>query len=92
VNAYDIHDTDAMIDRIRNAKFRTTRLSTGYDEEQVDAFLDRAIEALRSGYSPNVRGARFSTTRLRPGYVQEDVESLLKEIATFTEGDDGSFS
>lgn len=85
------HDSDAMIDRIRNAKFRTTRLNPGYDEEQVDAFLDLAIEELGKGCSPDARGARFSTTRLRPGYVPEDVESLLKEIATFTEGDDGSF-
>jgi DivIVA domain-containing protein len=87
VSAYD---SDAMIDRIRNAKFRTTRLNPGYDEEQVDAFLDLAIEALSNGHSPNVRGARFGTTRLRPGYVREDVDSLLHEIARFTDGDDGS--
>lgn len=80
------HDTNAIIDRIRNAMFRTTRLGTGYDEEQVDTFLDRAIETLRSGYSPNVRGARFTTTRLRPGYVRADVDGLLQEIASFTDG------
>lgn len=77
-----------MIDRIRNAKFRVTRLSPGYAEREVDAFLDLAVEALRSGYSPDTNGARFSTTRLRPGYAQEDVDSLLKEIASFTDGKD----
>jgi DivIVA domain-containing protein len=70
--------------RIEKATFSTTRLSTGYDEEEVDVFLDKVIAVLSEGGQPDqaeLRSAHFTTTRLRPGYVMQDVDSFLHEIA-----------
>lgn len=71
---------DQMIERIETAQFRTTRMQPGYDEADVDRFLDDAVAALRRGELPDARGARFSTTRIRPGYNELDVDDLLDEI------------
>jgi DivIVA domain-containing protein len=73
-----------LIERIQNAKFRTTRLSPGYDERQVDNFLDQLVATLRGSYLPDygeVRNTAFGTTRLRPGYAVKDVDTFLSEIA-----------
>ena len=73
-----------LIERIQNAKFRTTRLSPGYDEEEVDNFLDWVVAILRESGLPDpeeLRTVQFTTRRLRPGYVMQDVDSLLQEIA-----------
>jgi DivIVA domain-containing protein len=76
--------TSGLIGRIEKARFSTTRLSTGYDEEEVDVFLDKVIAVLSEGGQPDqaeLRSAHFTTTRLRPGYVTQDVDSFLHEIA-----------
>lgn len=73
-----------LIERIKNAQFRTTRLSPGYDEEEVDSFLDRLVAILRESDLPDpgeVRNVQFTTRRLRPSYVMEDVDGFLREIA-----------
>lgn len=78
-----------MAEMVRKAKFRTTRLQSGYDEEQVDNFLDEIVERLKEGRPLDpalVRAAVFSTTRVRPGYAQEDVDSLLDKVARYAEG------
>jgi DivIVA domain-containing protein len=78
-----------MIDRIRSATFRTTRLRPGYDEDEVDAFLDYVLETLRRGQRlprMQVRSVEFSTTRLRTGYEMEDVDKLLIEIERYVCG------
>jgi DivIVA domain-containing protein len=75
----------AMIDRITNAKFDTTGLKPGYDEKEVDDFLDQVVAQLRAGGLPEARGARFSPTRRRPGYAQQDVDDLLREIDLYAE-------
>lgn len=75
----------ALIERIQNAKFRTTRLSPGYDDEEVDNLLDRLVAILRESALPDpeeLRNVQLTTRRrLRPGYVRQDVDSLLHEIA-----------
>ncbi len=79
--------TLALIDRIEHSRFSTTRLSPGYDEEEVDDFLDKVIAVLSQGGQPDqgeLRAARFTTTRLRPGYVVQDVDCFLQEIARDT--------
>jgi DivIVA domain-containing protein len=76
----------AMISRIENARFSTTRLHVGYDELEVDKFLDLLVETLSGGGSLDpqlVRDARFATTRLRPGYSQPDVDALLEEVEQY---------
>jgi len=73
-----------LIERIKNAKFDTTRLSSGYDEEEVDNFLDKVIAVLSDGGQPDqedLRTVKFDTTWLRPGYARPDVDHLLQEIA-----------
>jgi DivIVA domain-containing protein len=79
--------TSGLIGRIKKARFSTTRLSAGYDEEEVDIFLDKLIAVFSEGGQPDqgeLRSARFTATRLRPGYVTQDVDSFLHEIAGAT--------
>jgi DivIVA domain-containing protein len=72
-----------LVDRIRNSRFGTTRRG-GYEEEEVDEFLDRIIRNLirgERGTLQRVAGeARFTTVKLRPGYVMADVDSLLAAV------------
>jgi DivIVA domain-containing protein len=73
-----------LIERIQNAKFRTTRLAPGYDEEEVDDLLDRVVATLRESDLPDpqeLRNVQFTTRRLRPSYVMKDVDGLLHELA-----------
>ncbi|WP_289851481.1 DivIVA domain-containing protein [Actinoallomurus purpureus] len=76
-------ETDRLIGLVRNVRFVTTRLSEGYAEREVDAFLDRMIVELRGrrARSADVRAARFATTRIRPGYAQPDVDGFLDHLA-----------
>jgi DivIVA domain-containing protein len=72
-----------LIQRIQNAEFRTTRLSPGYDEKEVDNLLDRLVSILRESGLPDpeeLRDVQFTTRRLRPGYDMKDVDGLLHEI------------
>jgi DivIVA domain-containing protein len=78
-----------LIERIKNAQFRTTRWLPGYDEEEVDNFLDRLVAILRDSGRPDLeelRTVQFATTRLRPGYVMQDVDRFLREIAEAAAG------
>jgi DivIVA domain-containing protein len=77
-------ETDRLIGLVRNVRFVTTRLTEGYDEREVDAFLDRLIVQLRErrARSADIRGARFRTTRVRPGYAQSDVDGFLDHLAS----------
>jgi DivIVA domain-containing protein len=72
-----------LVGRIKSAKFRTTRRG-GYDEEEVDKYLDRIMDGLSQGERGTPRQLagepRFTTTRLRPGYVIADVDSLLASV------------
>jgi DivIVA domain-containing protein len=76
--------TADLIERIKNATFGTTRLSAGYDEEEVDAFLGKVVAVLGQAGRPDhgeLSNAQFTTVRLRPGYAKQDVDRLLREIA-----------
>jgi DivIVA domain-containing protein len=72
-----------LVDRIKSSRFGTTHRG-GYDEEEVDEFLDRIMDSLMRGERgtlPQLAGeARFTTARLRPGYVMADVDSLLASV------------
>ena len=72
----------AAIARIRNAKFRTTRLG-GYDEREVDDFLDEMVAKLSRGESLIPGSPAFSRVRPRPprpGYRSADVDALLQQL------------
>jgi DivIVA domain-containing protein len=63
-------------------KFPTTRLRPGYEEEEVDAFLDAIRDTFLGIREPSltpaeIRIKQFSTTRLRPGYRLEEVDAFL---------------
>jgi DivIVA domain-containing protein len=76
--------TADLIERIKNARFGTTRLGQGYDEEEVDVFLDKLVAVLSGGgqlHHSELRAAQFSRTRLRPGYVMADVVAFLDQVA-----------
>jgi DivIVA domain-containing protein len=72
-----------LVDRIRTARFGTTHRG-GYEEEEVDDFLDRIADSLvrgeRGTLSRLAGEARFKTVRVRPGYVMADVDSLLASV------------
>ena len=62
----------------------------GYDEDEVDAFLDRAVATLRGTAdttltSDGVREARFTTVMLRPGYAIGEVDEFLADLAEVLE-------
>jgi len=79
--------TTGLIERIKTVTFSTTRLSSGYDEEEVDVFLDKLVAALSQDGQldrSELRDVRFSTTRMRPGYVITDVDAFLEEVAQAT--------
>lgn len=76
---------------VRNQEFAITRLTTGYNEDEVDDFLDRAEFTLTmlTGGRPDratltardVERVQFATTRARPGYDPEQVDLFLDALA-----------
>lgn len=77
-------EVDRLIGLVRNVQFRTTRLTPGYDEQEVDAFLDTTITTLRKGSARAsvVKKSAFATTRMRPGYRQAEVDAFLERLAS----------
>ncbi len=77
-------DADRLIGMVRNVRFAPTRMTEGYDESQVDAFLDTMIVALREhrALATDVRAARFGVTRARRGYRQPEVDAFLDHLAS----------
>ncbi len=75
-------DSDRLIGLVRNVTFTRTRLGEGYDERDVDAFLDQMIVLLgeHRALASNVRAARFRTTRVRAGYNQSEVDGFLAHL------------
>ncbi|HEX4811623.1 MAG TPA: DivIVA domain-containing protein [Nonomuraea sp.] len=76
--------------RVERVAFRAGRMGTGYDEDEVDAFLDRIVATLRgtTDYpvtAADVRAVKFSTVLFRSGYLIADVDSFLTGIADVLE-------
>lgn len=72
--------------RVERVAFRPGRMGTGYNEDEIDAFLDRIVATLRgtTDYpvtAKEVREATFSTVMFRSGYLIADVDSFLADIA-----------
>jgi len=72
---------------IRNVQFRTVRFTEGYDEDQVDDFLDQVALALAEPAdgpqrltSAEVKRIDFKATRLREGYDMDEVDSFLDRV------------
>jgi DivIVA domain-containing protein len=62
----------------------TTRVSQGYQPEQVDALIEGVFDAVRSGEpAPSIADATFDATRgVRKGYEEEAVDAYLDELST----------
>jgi DivIVA domain-containing protein len=75
---------------VLDAKFAGTKLRQGYDQDEVDDFLDRVAETLtaRETREPTrnaltaaeVEGVRFRATRWREGYDQQQVDEFLGKV------------
>jgi len=74
---------------VANAKFAPTKWREGYDQREVDDFLDR-VRATLAGYEAgrpvdpltpeDVTLARFQPTKFREGYRQDEVDDLLDRV------------
>jgi len=76
--------------KVERVAFRPGRMGTGYNEDEVDAFLDRIVATLRDTTeypvtAKDVREVRFSTVLFRAGYLIADVDSFLSGIAEVLE-------
>jgi DivIVA domain-containing protein len=73
---------------VERARFRATKFREGYDQDEVDDYLDRVVQTLRGEASDavalraeDVARARFTLTKLREGYDQQAVDSFLADVA-----------
>lgn len=73
----------AQMDLVREKRFTLVpRRSTGYDENDVDDYLDEVVVAMRRGTAlPDPAYARFGSSGLRRGYDPKEVDDFLDEIA-----------
>ncbi len=77
-------------DEVLDARFQATKFREGYDQVEVDAFLDRVAVVLRAreaGSAPavtltaaEVAAARFQATKFREGYDQDEVDDFLDRV------------
>ncbi|WP_223411407.1 DivIVA domain-containing protein [Occultella gossypii] len=82
-------------EQVLNSQFKPTRFSAGYEQDEVDDFLDRVVATLRQAEtgqqtgnplrSDEVTSVRFATTKLREGYDQSQVDALLDEVVATIE-------
>ena len=76
---------------VLNEQFRATKYTVGYDQREVDHFLDRVIRTLRTyedGAVPehpltahHVQSVQFAPTRYREGYDPHDVDTFLDRLS-----------
>ncbi len=85
------HGADDSADRLRPAdvhavRFRTSKFRPGYDQDEVDDFLDLIDTALRSTpitrqlSARQVRRKKFTKTWMRAGYDAEEVDTFLDRV------------
>ena len=77
-------------DKASHTTFILTRFKTGYSTQEVDAFMQEFIAALRSWEtgtpygvltSRDVTSRAFTPTRFRDGYEQGEVDAFMREAA-----------
>lgn len=87
-------DRARLIAHLRQFRFRTTAFRQGYDEGEVDAFLDDVATALLAGEPAaalvaRVQSARFTPTSMRRGYDMADVDAALDTVVAAVEAERG---
>jgi DivIVA domain-containing protein len=75
--AAPLSETDVL-----NKRFQTTKFRRGYDQDNVDDFLDEVVATLRGDAArpvtaDDVRGAHFAPTRFREGYDPAEVDEFM---------------
>ena len=71
--------------RYQRPRFAVVRFREGYDQEEVDQFLDRLFGTLegrpvgRPVTADEVKAVQFSPVRIRDGYAVEEVDYFLDE-------------
>ncbi|MET0787616.1 MAG: DivIVA domain-containing protein [Cellulomonas sp.] len=75
---------------VLNQKFAATKFREGYDQDEVDDFLDRVVETLKEregvGHAANpvtaadLEAVRFQATKWREGYDQQEVDGFLDRV------------
>jgi DivIVA domain-containing protein len=68
-----------LVEAITNARFTPVRLREGYEMSEVDALLDRVVQALGRGepIGDLLDAARPTRVRLREGYDIAEVDGFL---------------
>jgi DivIVA domain-containing protein len=77
-------------DDVTNTKFQPTKFREGYDQDEVDDFLDEVVAVLRRheagepidahAAAEMCRSALFQPTKFREGYNQDEVDDLLDRL------------
>ena len=75
----------ALISRIKNVQFRPTRFRRGYDEREVDDFLDAVVASLAASAVPfrpaQIRDREFRQVSFKGGYEIAQVDDFRALIA-----------
>ncbi|MGY4643972.1 DivIVA domain-containing protein [Cellulomonas sp. URHB0016] len=76
--------------QVLSATFSATKFREGYDQDEVDDFLDRVVATLRAREAgsalggavtvADVDGLRFQLTKFREGYDMTEVDALLDRV------------
>ena len=88
------YDADALATRVEEAKFQQTKFREGYDQDDVDIFLDEVTGALRrerpaAEIVTLIADAKFQPTKFRAGYDQDEIDDFLDEITACVGGTAG---
>jgi DivIVA domain-containing protein len=73
-------------DDVLKTRFRSTKFRDGYDQDEVDDFLDRVVATLNEvpGAEPviveQVQAVKFTATKFREGYDQDEVDAFLDRV------------
>jgi DivIVA domain-containing protein len=82
-------ERSALIARIKKVTFTPTRFRGGYDEREVDNFVDAVVASLASSaisFTPTrIRVEAFSQPRFKGGYLIEDVDEFRRQLADAVE-------
>jgi DivIVA domain-containing protein len=70
---------------VLSQRFQIVKLREGYDQDEVDDFLDRVVESLHGTgavrmTAQDVLAARFTATKFRAGYDQDQVDDFLDRV------------
>lgn len=78
-------DKNALADAIAEVRFASVRMRAGYNQDDVDRYLDELEHLVRQGASvdeveASINAALFNTTRIAIGYDVDDVDDLLDDV------------